>query len=228
MATMTDTEVLAELEAAGSEQTRKLLRRRGVGENMYGVNYPAFGKLQKKIKTDHALALKLWASGNHDARILALMIADPQQSDSDTLDAWAHDLTNYVLSDALSSYVVTTPLAREKAEQWIKADNEWIEATGWNVLAGLATTDKSLPDSYFEHDLDLIARDLHTSKNRVRHSMNGAVISIGIRSDALEQKAIDVAQRIGKVKVDHGETGCKTPDAIAYIQKVKARRKEKA
>ena len=73
----TDTQVLQELEALGKEQTRKTYRRHGVGENQYGVSYADLGKLKKRLKTDHALALKLWASGNHDARILALMIADP-------------------------------------------------------------------------------------------------------------------------------------------------------
>ena len=77
----TDTEILAELESLGSEQARKTYRRHGVGENQFGVSYSALGKLKKRIKTDHELALKLWESGNHDARILATMIADPQQAE---------------------------------------------------------------------------------------------------------------------------------------------------
>lgn len=221
------TDVLQELEALGTEQNRKIYRRHGVGENQYGVSYANLGVLKKRIKTDHALALKLWASGNHDARVLALMIADPRQADSDTLEAWVHDLDNYVISDALSTYVAKTPLAREKAEQWIASDGEWIEATGWNILASLALNDSALPDSYFEHNLDVIARDLHDSKNRVRHSMNNVVIAIGVRNDLLEARAVAAAERIGKVVVDHGQTGCKTPDAVAYIAKTRARRAEK-
>jgi len=53
----------------------------------------------------------------------------------------------------------------------------------------------------------------------VRNAMNNALIAIGIRNPHLEKKAIAAAQKIGKVEVDHGETGCKTPDAIPYIQK---------
>ena len=59
-------------------------------------------ELHKKIKTDHALAEELWASGNHDARVLATMIADPAQMKSQTLETWAKELDNYVLTDALS------------------------------------------------------------------------------------------------------------------------------
>jgi 3-methyladenine DNA glycosylase AlkD len=216
--------VMDELKALGTEQNRKLLKRRGVGDNMFGVSYADFKKLVKKIKTNHELAVQLWATGNHDARTLALMIADPKQATPELLDNWVHDMDNYVMSDALGAYVSTTPLAREMMERWIVSDNEWIGATGWNVLAGLANKDTTLPDEYFEGYLNAIKRDLQGAKNRVRHSMNGALISIGIRNSQLENVAVSTAKLIGKVVVDHGETDCKTPDAISYIEKVKARR----
>jgi hypothetical protein len=38
---------------------------------------------------------------------------------------------------------------------------------------------------------------------------------------------VTAAQRIGAVEVDHGETGCKTPDAAAYIAKARAHRRRK-
>ena len=79
--------------------------------------------------------------------------------------------------------------------------------------------DKSLPDDYFERYLYIIERDIHSRKNRVRYSMNSTMIGIGIRNPNLQEKAIAAVRRIGPVDVDHGETGCKTPDATAYIQK---------
>lgn len=220
-------EILAELESLGTEQTRKTYRRHGVGDNQFGVLTSALDKLKKRIKTDHALALDLWNSGNHDARILATMIADPQQADSATLDRWVSDLENYVLTDAVAAYTSKTSIAREKAEQWIENEGEWIATAGWNVLADLAIADKTLPDSYFLPYLTRIARDLHGSKNRVRYAMNNVVIAIGVRSDALEPQAIAATQQIGKVIVDHGQTNCKTPDAIPYMQKTKDYQRKK-
>ena len=221
-------EIMTELESLGTEQTRKTLRRHGVGENQFGVLFSALGKLKKRIKTDHDLALELWETGNYDARLLATMIADPKKANSTMLDRWANDLANYSLADALSTYVETTPIAREKAEQWIKSDNEWIATAGWNVLGALTVTEPALPDAYFEPYLAQIERDLHGSKNRVRYAMNNVVIAIGVRSDALEPEAIATAERIGTVVVDHGLTNCKTPDAVPYIQKTKAYREKKA
>jgi 3-methyladenine DNA glycosylase AlkD len=219
--------ILDQLEALGTEQARKTYRRHGVTGPSFGVSYADLGKLRKKIKVDHALAQQLWASSNHDARILATMIADPQAADNALLDSWASNLDNYVVSDAFSTFAAQTPLAREKADQWTPSDAEWVGATGWNILAHLALDDDSLPDAYFERYIDIIQRDIHGRKNRARYSMNNALIAIGGRNDALEAKAIAAAGVIGKVKVDHGETNCKTPDAIPYIAKMKARTQEK-
>ncbi|MDS1114904.1 DNA alkylation repair protein [Gordonia westfalica] len=217
-------DVLAELESLGTEQTRKTYRRHGVGDNQYGVLYSALGKIEKRIKVDHELALALWDSGNHDARVLAAMIADPGQADPALLDAWANDVDNYTLGDAVSTFASSTPLAQETAERWIESDRELVAAMGWNMLGTIATKDRDLPDSYFDRLLSRIEVELADSQNRVRYSMNNALIAIGLRNESLEQTAVAVAGRLGTVVVDHGQTNCKTPDAIAYIEKTKAHR----
>jgi hypothetical protein len=42
------------------------------------------------------------------------------------------------------------------------------------------------------------------------------------------KRALDASKRIGTVEVDHGETGCKTPDAAPYIRKMVERSRAKA
>jgi 3-methyladenine DNA glycosylase AlkD len=221
----TYTEVLDELKSMGSEQTCKTYRKHGIQTEMYGVSYANLKALNKKIKRDHQMALKLWESGNHDARVLATMIADPKSADDAMLESWVRDMGNYTITDAVSGYVAKTPLAREKMEAWVQSDDEWIGTAGWNILGQLAMNDSSLPDSYFEGYLDIIQRDIHTRKNRVRYAMNGALIAIGLRNDRLEARALEAAKVIGMVEVDHGETNCKTPFAPEYIQKARARKK---
>jgi 3-methyladenine DNA glycosylase AlkD len=194
---------------------------------MYGVSYTNLGRLRKKIKTDHALALKLWATANHDARILATMIAEPDEAESKMLDAWATDLDNYVLADALAGFAGRTKHRKKKMERWTRSKKEWIGRAGWHLLAKLAGGDKELPDAYLEEYLDTIEKSIHTRKNHVRDAMNTALIAIGMRNSSLEKKALAAAGRIGKVDVDHGETSCKTPDAASYLLKAKARKKKK-
>jgi 3-methyladenine DNA glycosylase AlkD len=225
---MTAKETLAELESVGTEQTRKTCRRHGVTGACYGVSYAILNALKKKIKVDHALALELWASGNHDARVLATMIADPKKLDAKTMEAWAKALDNYILTDAVAKLFATSTGALAKAEKWSRAKGEWIARTGWLVLANIAKDEREIEDAYWEEHLGTIERDIHASKNWVRAAMNSALIAIGARNPKLEKRALAAAKRIGKVEVDHGETECKTPDAADYIHKIAARRAAKA
>ena len=215
---------LAALEAAGTAQNRKVYRRHGVSDPLYGVSYANQGKLAKKNKGDTELAIGLWDSGNHDARILAAMIADPEEIRSSLLDEWVRDLDNYVLTDAFSDLVGQSPFAKTKVGRWTRSAQEFVGAAGWNVLARLARRDPELTDKELEEYLAMIEAEIHGRKNRSRHSMNSALIAIGIRNPKLERKALAAAKRIGKVEVDHGETSCKTPDAPTYIRKAVARR----
>ena len=221
-------EAMQQLESLGTAQNRKIYRRHGVGDNLFGVSYANQNKLVKSIKRNHELAHELWATGNHDARVLAAMIADPSQADESLLDSWVNDLDNYVLTDTFSGFVGKTALAFDKAEQWTRSEAEWAGRAGWHLVAHLSMKSPDLPDVYFAAHLATIGREIHTGKNRVRDAMNSVLIAIGIRNDALEEMALAAAARIGKVEVDHGETGCKTPDAAAYIRRTVARRQQKA
>ncbi|MCP5105466.1 MAG: DNA alkylation repair protein [bacterium] len=221
-------EVMAQLEAMGTAQNRKVYGRHGAGENMFGVSFANLKILKKKIKIDHALAVRLWESGNVDAQTLATMTADPGQIDEETVETWLKDLRYYLLVDVLVGGIVSkTPFARSKMEQWTQSDEEWIGRAGWQLMAHLAMKDEELTDDYLEPYLERIEKTIHQGKNRVKDAMNGALIAIGMRSAALEKKALDIAAKIGKVDVDHGETSCKTPDAAAYIKKARKRKKKK-
>jgi 3-methyladenine DNA glycosylase AlkD len=221
---MTVQEALAELEAAGTDQNRKIYRRHGVRDPLFGVSHANLRALVKRIKVDQPLAEQLWATGNHDARVLATMIADPRHLTEPLAEQWATTLDNYVLTDALADLIGRSTLTRMFMERWTDSPEEWRGRAGWHLLARLAMADPALPDDFFAPYLTTIEREIHGLKNRVRDAMNNALIAIGIRDDALERQAVAVAERIGTVQVDHGQTNCKTPAAAAYIAKVRQRR----
>jgi len=218
-------EVMSELESLGSEQTRKTYRRHGVSGEVYGVSYADLERLKKKLKVDHELATQLWATRNHDARILSTKIADPALMSASLLEAWIKDLGDDVVAQAFALLASRTVSARQKMEKWSKSKDERIGSVGWMILGQLAMNDESLPDAYFEPYLETIEREIHTHLNRVRYVMNGALIAIGMRNPVLQKKALAAAKKIGQVVVDHGDTNCKTPDATTYILKAANRKR---
>lgn len=222
-------DTLAALEKAGTAQNRKIYGRHGVAGPQYGVSFAVLKKLKKTIGTDQQLAVSLWATGNHDARILATMVADPAAFGVRELDARVRELDNYVVTDAFSAVVAGNPHARGRVDAWRDRKAEFVSACAFNVLAMLALHEGGGPDeAWLRGQLAVIEAEIHTRPNRTRHSMNQALIAIGARGGALEKAAVAAARRIGKVEVDHGRTGCRTPDAVAYIARTRAHRKAKA
>lgn len=233
---MNTSEVMSALEAAGSEACRSTYLRHGVKPPVFGVRYGDLGKLVKKIRVDHPLALELWATGNHDARIVATMVADPDEFAVSKLDTWAKAVDNELMLDAVCSLVGRSKHARSRMVKWMKAKPDWFRGCGWRIVAVLAGGGgrtakldvKSLTDAECAAFLDQIERTIHDQPNRTRHEMNNALISIGVRGGALEKAALAAAKRIGTVEVDHGDTACKTPDAASYIRKTIDHRNKKS
>lgn len=219
---MTLKEAMAELKKMGTAQNVKVYRRHGAKGDLFGVSFANLGALKKKIRKDHALALELWKTGNVDARTLACMIADPKELTARTADAWVKQIDYYCVADQFSALVAQSPHAITTMQKWMKSRKEYVRQCGYSVLSSLLAKREDVPDELCEELLAAIEKEIHASANRARYTMNGALISIGIFKPALRAKAVAAAKRIGHVEVDHGETGCKTPDAVPYIEKAAA------
>ncbi|MCX6595091.1 MAG: DNA alkylation repair protein [Acidobacteria bacterium] len=218
-------DVMAELESLGTEQNRKTYSRHGGGANIFGVSFAHLGKIAKRLKKDTPLAEQLWATGNFDARNLATLIADPADISQKTVEAWAKSVNNRSHGDLVAAHVSSkAPFAQQLMEKWRAAKSDHTRQQGWDLVAILAMQQK-LTDEQMTAALAEIERDIDTAPNWTRHAMNGALISIGIASDQHHAQVLQIAARIGKVEVDHGSTDCKTPDAVAYIAKARARKK---
>lgn len=225
---MTLAEVMRELESMGTEQNRRIYRRHGFGDDQFGVSFGNLHKLAKSIKKDNVLAAALWETGNGDARNLATLIADPKTLSERKLQAWIGSLTCHLHADLLGSKVAAKhPEAAKIMERCMKARADLVQQVGWEI-ASVRATNGSMSDDEAERLLRTIEQTIHMAPNRTRHAMNGALIAIGLRGPAFKKKAVAAARRIGKVEVDHGETGCVTPDAESYILKAAARKKAKS
>lgn len=218
-------DVMAELQAKGSESVKTLWKKHGAREPFFGVKIGDLKPLAKKLKGQQALALELYATGNGDAQYLAGMVADGRQMTPKQLQSWADKAGWRMISNTIVPWVTSEhPNGLALALKWIDSPKEPVALAGWHTLGAIATTtaDEALPTGELGALLDRIARELPAARNWVRHAMNSYVIATGTYVAPLADKAIATARRIGKVEVDVGDTACVIPEAEAYI--VKCRR----
>ncbi len=222
----TVSKIMAELKKKGSEQTRKVYTNHGAPENMFGCKVADMKKIAKTIKGEQELALELYDTGNSDAMYLAGMVADGSQMTKTQLNKWARNAPWYFVSEyAVPGVVNESPHAIDLAKKWIKAKKESVAACGWATYSAALSTraDDELDIKEIKGLLKTIESDIHNAPNRVRYTMNGFVISVGIYVKALNKEAKRVAKKVGKVDVNVGNTSCKVPFAPDYIKKVEDR-----
>ena len=220
---MTAKEVLAQLKKLGSEQTKKTLLKHGAKEPFFGVKVADLKKLQKKIRTDHALALELYDTGNSDAMYLAGMIADPAAMTKADLHRWVKAAYWSMLSGYTVPWVASeSRFGRELALAWIDSDAEQIATAGWSTYGCILsiTPDEDLDFAEIEKLLGRVQKEIGSARNRVKYAMNGFVISVGSSVSLLLAKAKAAAKAIGTVQVDMGDTSCQVPNASDYIAKI--------
>jgi 3-methyladenine DNA glycosylase AlkD len=222
---MTAQQVLAELKALGTEQTRKTFLRHGAKEPFYGVRIGDMKPIQKRIKADHELALALYDTGVGDAQYLAGLIAEPKKMTKAQLKKWAKTSAWRMVSEYTVAWVAgESGHGAGLAREWIASKDEELAAVGWNTYAGVValTPDEDLDLDELAGLLDRIEKTIHTAPDRVKYTMNGFVIAVGGYVAPLTARAKAVATAVGKVTVDMGDTDCKVPDAAAYIGKMEA------
>ena len=190
--------VLAELRALGSEEGRAGMARFGINiEKAFGVSMAAARPLARKYKKQHDLALGLWASGIHEARILAALIDDPKQVTKKQMDAWAAEFDSWDLCDqACMKLFAKTPHVAEQVAKWAKDKREFVRRAAFATIAGYAVHAKNAENGEFLPFLKLIEVHATDPRNFVKKAVNWALRQIGKRSKALHAPALALAEKL--------------------------------
>nr|MBA3470142.1 DNA alkylation repair protein [Herpetosiphonaceae bacterium] len=212
-------QVLSRLHELADPRAVAVWARMNVSPERYiGVNLTKLKQLAKEIKKNHPLALELWATAIHDAKLLATMIEDPRKVTEGQIDLQIAQVYSPDLCDKFCTNVVAkTPLLLSKIGQWAQHPEEMYKRGGYTLIATLARSDTLTEDAFFAAYLPAIEAEIATERNWVREAMNYTLIAIGSRTSDLNQAAAAVAQRIGPITIDYGDTSCKNPDALTSL-----------
>jgi 3-methyladenine DNA glycosylase AlkD len=189
-------DVLKELRSKGDPKAVEGMKRFGIrSSEIYGVSIPEIRALAKKLGRDHLIALDLWKTGVHEARILASMVDDPKLLTEAQMESWVGDFDSWDLCDQCCGNLFDkTEFAFNKAKAWSLRKEEFVRRAGFASMAWLAVHDKTSPDQEFEGFLELIEqRGGHDDRNFVKKSVNWALRQIGKRNSRLNARAIAVA-----------------------------------
>jgi 3-methyladenine DNA glycosylase AlkD len=215
-------ETLAKLESMGDEKRRAWNVKAGEGKaKQFGVAMGDLRTLAKKIKTDHALALELWKTGNIDAQLLAILLMKPKSLSAAELDKMVRAAKFAWVADWLNAYIVKEQPAADKETlriKWMKDDDGWAARAGWNLTAG--RIGKGAEGLDLSALLDRIESEMADAPPEAQWTMNAALAAIGIHFANHRKRAIAIGEKLGVYRDYPCSKGCTSPFAPIWINEM--------
>ncbi len=191
-------DVVERLRGLGSPRGREGMARFGIDPaRALGVRIPDLRRLAKELGKDHSLALALWRSGVHEARILASMVDEPERVTERQMEAWARAFDSWDVCDQVCGNLFDrTSFAAEKTQEWMGRDQEFVKRAGFALAAWRAVHDREARDRDFVELLPMIEREADDPRNFVKKAVSWALRQIGKRNRSLNRKAVAAAKRL--------------------------------
>ncbi len=192
---MTFEKILLDLKSRENSKNKIGMARFGINtEKAFGISVKYLREIAKKIGKDHNLALELWDSGFHEARILATIIDEPEKVSKAQIKKWIKDVNSWDLCDQLcNNLIAKTFYAYDLAFEWSKSKAEFTKRAGFTLFAVIAVHWKHLSDNYFITILSRIIEESNDERNFVKKAVNWALRQIGKRNKNLNEIAIKTA-----------------------------------
>jgi 3-methyladenine DNA glycosylase AlkD len=223
---LTAAQLMERLREMGNPDNITGMARFGINPaNTLGVSMPQLRALAKG-RRDQQLSLDLWASGIHEARILAALVGVPESVTEVQMDAWVLDFDSWDVCDQVCLNLFDrTPWAYEKAVEYAGREEEFVKRAGFALMACLAWHDKTAPDQKFLDLLPVIQREAVDKRNFVKKAVNWALRQIGKRNQALNRAAIETARRI--LTIDSPAARWVANDALRELENLSYNRTKK-
>ncbi|MCL1948509.1 MAG: DNA alkylation repair protein [Turicibacter sp.] len=197
-------EVMAELEALGTDRQKKNYLGRGAHEPLFGVPTGKMKPILKRTKLNQELAEQLYATGNYDAMYFAGVIAEPARMSEADFERWIGQAPGYMIAEfAVSVTLAEAPIGQAVAEKWIYSEEEIRQTAGWNCYCWMLG---NLPDEVFNLErirqlLEKAHQEIHGASERTKVAMNNFLYTVGISYKPLSEEATAIAKEVGPLEI---------------------------
>jgi 3-methyladenine DNA glycosylase AlkD len=195
-------EVIKKLESLKNPKNVEGMARFGIRPKtkVLGISIPELRKIAKAVGKNHDLALNLWDTKIHEARILAGFIADSEKLTESQMKKWVRGFDSWDVCDQVCSAALDkTKFAYKKVFEFSKREEEFVKRTAFTLIACLSVHNKKMKDKDFLRFFPLIKKASTDERNFVKKAVNWALRQIGKRNKKLNKEAIRLAKEIQKI-----------------------------
>ncbi len=220
---MSAKEIASALEALKTEDIKNGWTHRVTnGDKTFGLNLSTVQRFSKDLKKDACLADELYSGNNHDLKVLATFIDDPDSYTQDELSARANQLYPSPFAEKFCEQIVAkSQFAVLFTDLWRNDPDNDKRCYAYYTLSAIAKQKNNLGVEFFIDHIKAIAKSIKKEPRKVRKAMYKALISIGCRDQFLRDQSMAAAQKVGLIRLD----GSSSIDLLSQIKKTTEQRR---
>lgn len=173
--------------------------------NRMGLKYKRnFGIALSEIKSfaeeysgDQDFALLLWGKTSREAKILSLMIAEPNKLTTEQIENYISGIDNVELAEqAALNLLWEVPDNMAYSLNWCKSKDTYICLSGLLVVSKIAMTEKMVSDVEFLNFFDAFKEIAHENNFHLKRGLSRALLQIAKRNEVLKQETLKFIETV--------------------------------
>lgn len=190
-------DVLATLHSLADPAVKTSQGRFGIQvDQSLGISLYKLRELAKGVR-DHALAIGLWETGIHEARMLAAMVEEVSQVTRDQCEKWVQEFNSWDVCDNVTDEVfIYTPFALELITTWATREEEFVKRAAFAMIAEITIHRKDIPDGVIANLYPLIENAAIDERNFVKKAVSWALRNIGKNRPGLRKSVRELADEL--------------------------------
>jgi 3-methyladenine DNA glycosylase AlkD len=196
------TEILNKLRLQSSDKYKGNVVKMGIPEeNSIGVSTQELRKIARnipKFERNKVLSQSLWATGYHEAKILAILIGAYNYNDysKEEILSFMDAIQSWDLCDMFcKSILIKRKDFNSLIEEFIKSDSLYYKRAGFTLLAAMSTH-SVLSDEQVTYYLSLIPTFSIDDRVHVKKAASWALRELGKIDESSKEKSIIVANEL--------------------------------
>ena len=189
-------------------------------------------KRAKEIKRDHDLAVELWSTEDHHARLLAALLFDKKRLTEGVIEELASDLLAHQEDkrNQISDWLLANQLTKDKTlialmETWEMHPSPTLRRWFWYYQARLRWTGKTPSPENSADLLNSLEATMETAEPEVQWAMNFCAGQIGIFEPQFRSRCIKLGKVLGLYKDDPVPKNC-TPSYLPEFIRIEVAKRE--
>ncbi|MEN8118829.1 MAG: DNA alkylation repair protein [Bacteroidota bacterium] len=180
----------------------------------FGIALQELKEFAKEYHDDHEFALFLWQKTSREAKILSLMIAQPDKLSKEQISNYITGVNTSELAEQASlNLLYEIPDSLNLAKEWCKNKDIYIRLTGLLILSRSALLNKKLSDSEFETFFNILPEIAKENNFHIKRGLSRALLQISKRNDILKTK---VSKFINSVNEYNKEMASWLKEEVSY------------